>query len=195
MSGFRFLLRTWRQEDVMTRPVLGIALWSAMLVSAAAEAGTCPPTLPSQVRVMDCRLAALLADGLTRSATLRQLVDRIAALDGIVYVVFEPTPPVNKTLRGALSQPVAVSGRVRLLRIVVRDNRGDAALATVAHELRHATELLEEPGALTDAAVAALFLRIGIELRPGVFETDAAIVSERAVFRELHESRRRPAGQ
>jgi hypothetical protein len=179
----------------MSRPAVAIALLSAMMVSAGAEAGDCPPTLPGQLRVMDCRLAASLADGLTRSATLRQLVDGIAALNGIVYVVVEPTPAVNKTLLGGLSHRVAVSGSVRVLRITVRQDRGDAAVATVAHELRHATELLEEPAARTDATVDVLFARIGVELRPGVFETNAAIVTERAVFRELHESRRRRLAQ
>jgi hypothetical protein len=141
---------------------------------------------------MDCHLAALIADGLLRSATLRRLVDGIAALNGIVYVVVEPTPSVHKTTLGALSHRVGVSGNLRVLRIVVRQNRGDAALATVAHELRHATELLEDPAAQSDAAVTALFARIGVELERGVFETNAAIVSARVVFRELHESRRRP---
>ena len=176
----------------MNRASVGIVVLSALMVSAGAEAETCPATLPSQIRVMDCGLATSVADVLTRSATFKQLVEGIAALNGIVYVVVEPTPRVHKTALGVLSHRMAVSGTLRVLRIVVRQDRGDAALATVAHELRHATGLLEDPAAQTDAAVAALFARIGVELAPGVFETNAAIVSERAVFRELQESRRRP---
>jgi hypothetical protein len=179
----------------MRCPTVATALLAALMVSATADGRPCLPVLPSHIRVTNCRLAASLADGLVRSPTLRQLVEGVAALHGIVYVVVEPAPLVNKTLLGALSHRVSGSGSIRVLRINVRRDRGDAAVATVAHELRHATELLEDTSARTDADVSARFARIGVELRAGVFETDAAIASERAVFRELHESRRHSGPQ
>ena len=137
---------------------------------------TCEPALPSHIRVMDCRLAASIVDGLRRSDGLRELVDRIAALDGIVYVIFEPTHP---------------GWRVSVLRVTVTNDAGDKAIGTVAHEFRHVIEVLEHADARNEDAVHALFTRIGTEFQPGVFETSAALESERVVLRELRASRRR----
>src|SRR5262245_6371203 len=52
----------------------------------------CAPRIavPEQLRPLDCRLAAAIADGLTRSATFRQLVGRVGALNGIIYIHLGP---------------------------------------------------------------------------------------------------------
>src|SRR3954467_13586537 len=117
--------------------IMTIVLLSPVPLSAAdpVPPRTCEPALPSHIRVMDCRLAATIVDGLRRSVTMRQLVDRIAALDGIVYVIFEPTHPGWRAPRlGALSHRLGVSGRISVLRVTVTDNAGDKAVGTVAHE-------------------------------------------------------------
>lgn len=181
----------------MTRFLAAFAA-SVLLSSVRASAGapseprTCDPVLPRHIRVMDCRLAASIVDGLRRSLTLRELVDRIAALDGIVYVTFEPTRPARRApLLGALSQRLGLSGPISVLRVTVTRNAGDTAIGTVAHEFRHVTEVLEHSDARNEDAVYALFTRIGTQVQPGVFETSAALESERVVLRELRASRRR----
>src|SRR5262245_27928412 len=112
----------------MSRHTLALALLIVSAAARTARAGPCSPVLPGQVRVMNCRLSALIDDGLQRSPTFRKLVDDVGALNGIVYVVLEPTAAVNKSLLGGLSHNVAVSGSVRILRITVRNDRGDAAI-------------------------------------------------------------------
>jgi hypothetical protein len=62
-------------------------------------------------------------------------------------------------------------------------------VATIAHELRHAAEVLEDPAVRTAADVTALFERIGYTVYAGVLETTAAEEIERTVARELRASR------
>ena len=163
---------------------LALTLLSWSPVSAQPRSRPCQSELPRHVRVFDCRLAVALADGLQRSPMLQRLVGRIASLNGIVYVVFEPTPAVRKNLLGYLSHQVTVAGTTSVLRVTVLRNQGDTAIATLAHEFRHATELLED-GARKEADVRAFFERNANRTAPGVFETDEAIAAGHSVLREL----------
>lgn len=174
--------------------VIALVALSAVPVEGqpAASPAPCPAVLPAHIRVMNCRLAMTLASGLERSATLRRLVSGIATLNGIVYVVFEPAQPGRKTpLLGSLSHQVGFSGPIAVLRITVLRDTGDGAIATLAHELRHATEVLEDGEARNEDAVDALFARIGTKVQRGVSEAKAALDTERIVFSELREARRR----
>jgi hypothetical protein len=145
------------------------------------------PALPGHLRVLDPRLAEAIAGGAQRSATLRRLIDRIGELDGIVYVIpaVQVRPGTNHALLAALSHQVTVAGSTRILRITVGHNYGDSAVATIAHELRHASEVLEDPGVRTAGDITALFERIGYSVYAGVMETTAAQEIERTVAREL----------
>jgi hypothetical protein len=165
--------------------LVALTLLSGVPLSAQAPATACHAAVPSHIRVMNCGLALALADGLERSATLREVVGRIGSLNGVVYVVFEPISSTNKKLLGFLSHRIAVTGSTSILYVSVRRNSGDAAVATVAHEFRHAVELLEDPSARTEAQIDALFERIGTRTSAGVFETDAATGVERSVQHEL----------
>jgi hypothetical protein len=133
-----------------------------------------------------------MACGLQRSATLQQVVKRIGELEGIVYVVsaVNVRPGKNHVLLAALAHDVTVAGTTRILRIVVGHNYGDAAVATIAHELHHATEVLKDPGVRTAADMTTLFERIGRPVYAGVWETTAAQDIERTVEQELRGSRR-----
>src|SRR5262245_63688152 len=87
---------------------VGIALVTATQPAGAQSDPTperCVPreAVPLQLRPLDCRLAAPIADGLERSATFRHLVERVGTLDGIVYIHLQPYVILDATtvLNGA----------------------------------------------------------------------------------------------
>lgn len=143
--------------------------------------------VPPQLRPLDCRLAVAIAHGRERSATFRQLVDRVGALHGIVYIHLKPyvNPRTNAVLDGGLSHAVTTAGVYRMLRVMVGAAEGDRPIFILAHELQHAVEVLEAPDVSAENAVDQLFERIGNHVHAGVVETQAANDTERAVRREL----------
>jgi hypothetical protein len=158
--------------------------------SRSDDACTGREAMPSQIRPFDCRVVALLTDGLKRSPTLRRIVDRIGELKGIVYIAegHYVQPRSGRALTGALSHEVAMAGAHTVLRVTLALESGDRPIATLAHELQHAVEVLESP-ARNEAAVDALFERIGSHEYYGIFETGAAIGVEHTVARELVKNR------
>ena len=192
----------WRAEPpqyprVMRLLLPAILAASGLLTGASEPAlanesrSSCAVVLPSYIRVLDCPLAAAVAGGLDQSPTLRRQFERIAELHGIVYVATSAHVAVTrKTLRGALSHQVGLSGPIRVLRITLVRDAGDRALGTFAHELRHAIEVLEHPEARSESAIDALFERIGEPVGYGAYETRAAITAQMTVLRELKEWRR-----
>jgi hypothetical protein len=147
--------------------------------------------VPGQLRPFSCRTAAIVANGLARSATFRGLVDRIGQLNGIVYITdrYYVNSQTRRVLSGALSHSVSMAGAHRVLHLMVAPESGDRPLITIAHELQHAIEVLEAPGVNTEAAVDQLFARIGVQVSAGIMETQAALDAERTVMRELSTSR------
>jgi len=143
--------------------------------------------MPLQLRPLDCRLAVAIADGLKRSATFRQLVERVSTLNGIVYIYLQQyvDPHTKRVLDGALSHSVTTAGAHRVLQLMVGAAQGDRPIVILTHELRHAIEVLEAPDVSTEDAVDQLFERIGTHSHSGVVETQAALDAERAVRREL----------
>ena len=148
-------------------------------------------TVPEHLRILDCRMAALVTNGMARSSTLRQLTDTVGTLRGIVYVKtgYYVNPDTKRVLSGALSHRISVAGAYRLLHLMVAPESGDRPLVILAHELQHAIEVLEHSDVATEAAVDRLFDRIGTHTGAGVVETQAAQVAERAVARELSANR------
>lgn len=152
----------------------------------------CGVILPAHIRVMDCGLAATVAAALEVSPTLQRQFQRIADLQGIVYVVTSArVTATRKPLRGGLSHQVGVSGAKCVLRITLVADGGDRAVGSFAHELHHAIEVLEHPDARTEAAIGALFRRIGVVVNDGVYETPAAVETQMAVLREVAAARRK----
>ena len=181
----------------MALTLLPASLAALCLVAGASRPGvdsgpsSCAVILPSHIRVLDCRLAATVAAALQHSATLRRQFDRIAGLQGIVYVATLTYVSVTrKHLRGALSHQVGISGAICVLRITLAVDVGDRAVGTFAHELHHAIEVLEHPEARTEAAIEAFFRRIGALIGHGVYETGAAVATQMTVMRELQAARR-----
>jgi hypothetical protein len=147
------------------------------VAAGAAPAGGGAVQIPAHIRVRDCRLAAALAGGLTRSSSLRNLVDRIWQLKGIVYIStsVSVSPGSTHALVGALSHHIAVADIYRVMQITVTHDDDDRAVATLAHEFQHTVEVLEHPEVRTEADVDRLFERIGYRVASGLMETQAGL--------------------
>jgi hypothetical protein len=140
------------------------------------------------VRSTDARILALVREAAARSATLRTLVDAIAASKGIVSIEFGDCAFGH--LNACLLPFVASLNGDRYLRIVVTPDSSrrsrDHLLALMAHELRHALEVLDRPEIVDAAAMEALYRRIGTPMA-GLdgYETSAALAAGDAAFAEL----------
>jgi hypothetical protein len=120
------------------QPVALIALTSFVIVEAAAAEG-----VKWRIRSLDASVQALLADGYRRSPTLRRLAADVARTDGIVYFLAEPCPV--RTLRACLLHTIRDTGDFRYLWIRIKpDEPADEMMASVAHELQHALEVLSQ---------------------------------------------------
>jgi len=135
----------------------------------------------SHVRPVDPALSASLHEGLQRSATLAALVERIEASDGIVFLLGGRFLRLERAicLRGGMSHAF------RVIKIMVETGLGDRTIATIAHELRHAVEVLDDSRAVNLSTVEQLYERIGFRVAAGVYETLDAQSAERQVYREL----------
>lgn len=175
---------------------LMIAMFSAGLLVVGGRAGwaadakkaDCPAMagMPYQIRLSSCTLAKAVATGMARSATFRQLVGRVGDLKGIVYVNarFLVEPDTRRVFYGALQHRIVKAGDYRLLYVTLAPEPGDQPVVILAHELQHAIEVLESRAA-NDAAVDALFERIGAQADAWAFETGAAVQVQRTVGKEL----------
>ena len=143
-------------------------------------------TVPEHIRPLDCRVATIVAAGLARSETFRDLVGRIGRLNGIVYVMPGRVFMVHarQAFDGGLAHRMTWIGSRRAVFVTVVPWQDDYSLGVMAHEFQHAIEVLSST-ASNEAEIDALFERIGIPVSHGLTETNAAITVERAVGREL----------
>ena len=141
-----------------------------------------------RVRTDNPMLASLIRRANEESATFRTLMSQIGASDGIVWI---EQGDCGHHVRACLRHTLTASGPNRLLRVVV-GGRGsdDETMATLGHELRHAVEVLGEPGVKSSAAMFFLYSRIGSRGSEG-FETETAVAAGEAIWRELRQLRRR----
>ena len=118
----------------------------------------------------------------------------MGALNGIVYIQLKQyvDPHTTRVLDGALSHSVVTAGAYRLIHLMVGAEQGDRPIFIVAHELRHAIEVLEAPDISTEQSVDQLFEQIGMHSHTGVVETQAALDAERSVRRELSQRQKNP---
>jgi hypothetical protein len=159
------------------------------VLAAVLLAGLLDAAAP-HVRPEGAELRALIAETAVRSATFRQLVDRIERSDLIVYVRTQHF--ASGRLEGRIGFATRATGATgaRILLVELACPRSDAALAaTLAHELHHATEIAEAPWVRDTAALAAYYHRIGETAPPvehgAAFETAAARDTAVRVAREL----------
>ena len=139
------------------------------------------------VRTTEPRILALVNEGKARSETFRRLVAALDASDVIVYLEPKMT---RRMLGGYLFNNVGGRGEWRYLRIAV-DFHGahNRVIALLAHELQHAVEVAQAPGARDAGSLEKLFSRWTIQSGCGgttsCYETQASQDVESAVGNEL----------
>lgn len=161
-----------------------IALATATPVAAADPAAVDPPGGP-RLRPRDARTASWLDEGRARSPRLRELADTLSRGDLIVYIVADAHLP--RHLDGGLTWQ-ATAGGFRYVRVSLNPRLPRTqAIATLAHELQHALEVLEAPEVVCPLSLLHYFRRIGTSRgRDGhAWDTDAALDMGRDVRRDL----------
>lgn len=153
----------------------------------AAAAGTSMP----RVRSSSPAITVLMREAAARSATFRGMVQTIDASDGIVYVEHgECRHGVRACLAG-----VATAGSYRILHIKIHVGvKGQELMGSIAHELRHAVEVLGARS-VTDSTTMFLFYTREGHRQGRVFETDAAIAAGATVRAEMRRSMRAAQGR
>jgi hypothetical protein len=144
------------------RLLLAVALCGLLVSSALAKEKQGDPHL----RPQDDRVAQALRDGSKRSATFKSLVDRIERRQVIVYVAVNPT--IKSNLNGMLTWMTRAGGFRYLRASIAIDLTSDQMIATVAHELQHAVEVIDDESVTDESSLTALYKRIG---RPSGAET------------------------
>lgn len=167
--------------------LLAIVLFTAL---SAATAAAAPPDAKlggPHVRPQDARITALLQGGMQRSSSLRALVDRIEASNVYVYIGLDHL--MKSYLAGRLTW-MGHAHEFRYLRASINfDLSGDQVIATIAHELQHVLEVMDDRSVVDERSLASLYRRIGkpsrLELNSG-WETAAAQAMGLQVRRELN---------
>lgn len=137
-----------------------------------------------RVRAYTPLLERYLESGLRRSPTLAALMRAFEETDVIVQLVEAVRLP---PLTDAQTMLVQGAKKYRYVRINVgTKRRRDDLIALIGHELMHALEIAWAPHVRDDAAVEALYRRIGERgPKPNQFDTEEARSIERQVYREL----------
>lgn len=156
-----------------------------VVVMSSSTIAAASPAEP-HLRPQDDRLRQLLLTGTARSATLKSLVDRVEASPVIVYLGVNPL--MKKNLSGMLTW-MTRAGNYRYLRISISpDLSADQMIATIAHELQHAVEVIDNESVSDEKSLTALYQRIGQQpngSRPTQWETVAAQRAGLQVRQEL----------
>src|SRR5688500_4216983 len=148
-----------------------------------------PEAVPAEpgVRSSHPGLSAVIRTASERSMTFRGLLETIEATDGIVYVEHGIC---HWHARGCLLSTVTVSGRYRVLQIVVNATaREDHLMGTIGHELQHAIEVLSDRNSRAASALYVFHQRNGLTVERGrAFETNAAVKVGNSVLTEVRRS-------
>ena len=159
------------------------------VVLAAIAAGGGPVNGQSDspaVRPESADIRALIASGMDRSATFRDLNTRLDNTDVIVYVRFSRCAPSIPACLAWI--PAGAGSRRLLIRIDRFDRSTDDLTALLAHELQHANEVAAAPDITDLASFQKSFASRGWKHRDG-FETEQAKNITRRVASELSRAR------
>ncbi len=137
-----------------------------------------------RIRAANGRVATLVTQGVRRSRTFAELIVKIHQTNVIVYVESSFGLPPEMAGRLLLQ---GVAGKERYLRVQVRATLpGDQLISVIAHELRHALEVADDPLVVDEAGLLALYRRIGqVSAGTNSYDTDAARVAGQTVRDEL----------
>ena len=138
------------------------------------------------IRSIEPEMLNDLEKGARLSPTLQRLVDRLETSDVVVYLMFDRAAAPNTA--GHISLITTVPGR-RYLRISIDRRRLDCQrLAILGHELQHAVEIADAPGATDQESVASLYRTIGFRSDTGrrdCYDSRLAIDTGLQVQREI----------
>jgi len=136
-----------------------------------------------RVRSDSAAVIALVDSGSRGSSTFKQLVLAIEGTDGVVYV--RPGKCPGYRIKGCLLHTMSATVEHRYLWIAI-DLTGQPIdlTVTIAHELRHALEILSDGSIRTGRGIFSFYYPNG---NPGgrTAETAAALATGAAVRREL----------
>jgi len=159
-----------------------VAISASIAVRASGEDEPFPHLRPT-----DARLRALVNDAASASATVRALIDRIAASDVVVLLACDRDPAVRSPAR--LNFMTAAGGfRYVLIRIKNPQPR-HTAIALLAHELQHAAEIVGTPAIVDEESMGREYERMGGRRRDRgtvtMFDTKSAVDIGRRVLEEI----------
>jgi len=159
-----------------------ITLCGAATPVIAQDAWTRPPHVRPEPA-----LRALVAEAAHRSPVIRGLLDGLEDLDVTVYVRMRLFPQTELNGRVAL---LSSGSSHRYVVVELACGRSvDTQMATLGHELFHATEIASEPSVVDAKTMAAYYRRIGIQTGDSdgkrTFETQAAADAGRQARREI----------
>jgi len=156
-----------------------------LAVFASPEAAPRAVSSSPRVRPYDGRSAALLLEGLERSATIRAIVDRLEQRDVIVYVQMQPA--LRKGLAGTMTWLAATEFH-RYVRISLNPElMHESLIAALGHELQHALEVAEASSVVDTASLQAYYEQHGMSTAKHIngWDSMAARVAGEDVRREL----------
>lgn len=162
--------------------------------AAQTPGGARPTTLlaGSRVRTSNAAIAALLEQGVMLSPTFQGLVETINASDGIVYV---ERGECGIAVRSCLLMSVVIAGPLRALHVRIDLQRPDDQLiGSIAHELRHAIEVLSDPSVRSDVGIEHFYKMIG-KRTGGLVETARAVEAGEAVRAEVRNALKTQTGK
>jgi len=168
---------------------MGATAWLLMMVLASGAVGRTGDDERrfTRVRAADDEFRALVREGDARSATFRAMVDEIQASNALVMIQFGQC--AKGQVRSCVSH-VGGTAHTRTIRILIDPRTThNRLIATIAHELHHALEIIRQPDVTTNDEVLALYRKIGTgkcaEGRSDRCETEAALAVEKQVLKEL----------
>lgn len=169
------------------KPLTGrtvFVLWMTCALVAIARPGRSADSQDARrVRSDSAVVVALLDSGSRGSATFKQLVLAIEGTDGVVYV--RPGKCPGYQVKGCLLHAMSATLERRYLWIAL-DLTGEPVdlMVTLAHELRHALEILSDGSIRTGRGIFSFYYPSGIPAARTV-ETAAALATGAAVRHEL----------
>ncbi len=164
-----------------------VALVMLAFVGQAQAAQYKPANPDSRVRPLSAHVEKLLADGMAGSPTFRQMLNRIESSDVIVYI--EARPDLRAGVGGVM-RFITRSASARFLRIQVSSAQArHVQIAMLGHELRHALEIVDQPGIGTADDLHQFYRERGVRTGLGTFDSIAAQQAGYAVRNELRANR------
>jgi hypothetical protein len=144
---------------------------------------------PAHVRP-EKALRPLVEEATRRSAEVRALIDQLEELDVTVYIRLRWFDQFD--LEGRVGMLAAPTSHRYVVIELARGRTANSQMATLAHELFHATEIAAEPSVVDVHSLAAFYARIGIQTGNDAgrrtFETEGAAAAGEKTRRELRVS-------